>query len=90
MPVDDAVLEKTIEDLQTKLNEVSTLRHKLKVCHRSAQSIRQVDVPDPTPEDTARTKKEIPEDRALGKKFTSTRRQEIFDKIESDKTALLA
>ena len=89
MPVDDTVLAQTIKDLEEKYNEVSLLRGKIRTCLASAQGIAEIDVPDPTEADPRQTKKQIPNDRILGTKLTTARRQEIYDMIESDKVALL-
>jgi hypothetical protein len=88
MPVDEANLEVIKTDLRVKLNENSAERIKLKELLKLSTDITKVDVPDPTPEDTARTKKEMPKDKSLGSEMSVARRDQIYDKIVSEKTAL--
>jgi hypothetical protein len=88
MPVDESLLEAKIQEINTKLTENGVMRQTLKALHKNAINIQQVDVPDPTPEDPRKTKKEMPKDDDLGSQITPARRQEIYDKILVDCTEL--
>lgn len=84
MPIDETILNSTILDLINKINENTTQRQKLRQLHLSAQRIKLIDVPDPIPEDTERTKKEMPMDSVLGTVITEERRQAIYDTLMAD------
>jgi len=84
MPVNEDLLNSTILDLLDKLNQSSLERQTLQNLHINAVSIKLIEVPDPTPEDTERTKKVLPLDPKLDTTITEDRRQAIYDKIISD------
>lgn len=90
MPVDEDNLAKIISDVGAKLDEVTTQRSNLKIILSNANSIRQVEVPDPTEENPGQRKMVMPNDRSLGNKIKPARRQEIYDQIVSDAVGLLA
>jgi len=88
MPVDEANLEVIIGDLGTKIEANALVTRKLNRILKNANMIKQIDVPDPVPEDTRRTKKEIPADPMLGGLLGTARRQAIYDMIVDDHAAL--
>lgn len=88
MPVNEATLQTTIDTINSKIQTNAQERQKLRQLLDIAESIKQVDVPDPTPQDLNRTKKIMPKDRVLGKDITPARRQEIYDKIVADVAVL--
>jgi len=88
MTVNDTILESTIVGLQEKLNIVSLQRSNLKTILRDAYSIVLLDLPDPTEEDTRRTKKVLPLDNKLGTEITVERREQIYEKIIANFAAL--
>jgi len=88
MPVDESILLQVQADLRTKLDANSLERQSLKRLLQEANEIQQITVSDAVPENPGRTKKVMPKDTALGKDMSVSRRQEIYDKIMADKTAL--
>jgi len=88
MPVNEATLLQIQADIRTKLDANSLERQALKRLLQDANEIQQISVSDAVPEDPGRIKKIMPMDTALGKEMSVVRRQEIYDKIITDKTAL--
>ena len=88
MPIDEAVLAQAQADIRAKLDANSLERQAVKKLLQDANSIEQLTVSDATPENPSKTKKIMPKDKALGKDMDIVRRQEIYDKVIADKTAL--
>ena len=88
MPIEEEILDSTIQDIRHKLGVNSLERQKIKNILQAASSIQQIDVPDPTKEKPRQTKKELPKDRILGTEISPTRRQAIYDKIRQDVSEL--
>jgi len=82
MPVDDTKLNTMLKAAHEKLSSNTIERSKLKSFIEGCAAITKV----PTQDDP--TIMEIPNDRMLGAKYSSTRRNEIYDKLLADKITL--
>ena len=84
MPVDEDVLESTINDIKNETQDNFSRGQKLRDLYVDAVSIRLIVEPDPTDDDPENTKKVLPTDTKLGTTITDDRRQTICDKVLSD------
>ena len=90
MPTNDDTLDTMIAVLETKAGKISKDLQKIRNTLTLAESIKKIDVPDPTPEDHRKTKKVLPLDHTLKTAITSSRRDEIYSKIVSDYNTITA
>lgn len=82
MPVDDAILETTIDDLQIKYQDAREAYRDVAAILEAAQGIAQKDDPGNPGQ------KLMPKDPILGGPLDVPRRQAIYDKVIADLAAL--
>ncbi len=85
MPVDDDTLQSKKDAINEKIRQNNTENNRLKQILSSITEIEKIE--DPAFPNNP-SKKIKPKDRNLGVEITDKRRQDIYDKIISDITAL--
>lgn len=87
MPVDDAIIDARLESLRTKIRLLNTQRRDLENIVERLMQVRTIEKPAVNRGDPLI--REIPVDNQTGDKFTTQRRQSIYDQGVQDADAAL-
>jgi len=88
MPIDDALIDTKISALQTKIRALNSDRQDLEKIEKRLIQVRSIEIPPANRGDPPT--KEIPMDDQTGIRFTTQRRQAIFDQVIIDADRALA
>lgn len=87
MPIDDAIIDARLESLRAKIRALNTQRRNLENIEERLAQVRTIEKPAVNREDPPI--REVPIDNQTGARFTTQRRQSIYDQGISDADAAL-